>query len=1109
MTANMPEGEEPTQERMSTEDQTSADEQSPSSTHPSNPLNCPESEESESNNDSDSDTCSRDSKSDSTDTEGNHSASPHQGQESREILMAQNNPELPQSASDSNELNGNSSQMSLVQLQQLAQANGYLLTPMSNPDSQASMPSEAGDVKVKQEPMSESVVLQPEVKQETRESDLALGSVQNVEKGCLPDGFSSDDSSDDDSSEDHDKHDPDWSESAPQKKNTKNKSAEKKLRMAPAKNAREYVARLHQKEDAEEERKRKRKEEQDKPQKSQKTSAKSQAKQRSDEPEKTVITELLGADVKNNVPNTNLPTMPEIQAKTHAEQYEQIKKSIPADCDTRHSQTQQKDLKEAVKIFGYRKVTAVDGKWLLKGMNSGLLHYQQVASSWMVKRELARTAPYGGLIADAMGLGKTVVSLNTIIGNPPTKEDINEFSKTTLVVVPNSDTAHQWKNEIHKHVKKPGSISIYHKAVGWTACEYQKNQIIIATYSDLVRQYPKMSVLQELKGEHEGDLLSMDREKMKKCGILFHVKWYRVILDEAHFIKNHTKITAHACWDLTAKFRWALSGTPLSNSANEFYSYLRFLECNFTGSLSKFQSIYCSRGATVGNFDALISLIMLRRTLKDDFLGHQILPLPDCETHDVWVSLSKEEKVIYGVVNEHFRSKTEEEVSEQSDESEKQHGTLVPTVPSIDETEEEDELDETQISSTGQWIWYLRLRQAVSHPFNLENCCRSELGVDNVRKLRSSLRKLNSVPVREQITNTEKFGAELTRYSTGLQQLESMSATHSAFGGNFDIQRLLTLLENENLSKEVSCAICKNQKPPVRPTKLRDCEHFYCESCLMKQLIFNSKGGKCLHPTCSKPLDQGSYLPTLGCIEHDARTNRWREPSHDSNGVHLQHKQGQQLSFLASSLHETNVTRTGVRMPPSSKLTAAMAVIFTWLDEAPDDKIIVFTEFVMTGKVLGRMLELANVPFLFYYGTMGAAKKSEALESFKEDPKKKILLASLRCGGQSLNLTVANRVIIIDPWFNKTQEQQAFGRVYRMGQKKKSYLVRILAEGGIDERVTMLQNTKSEIIDRALQDDGHIPEMPSDEQMKILFCPKEDLAKNKRRLEKILKEKKK
>lgn len=98
-------------------------------------------------------------------------------------------------------------------------------------------------------------------------------------------------------------------------------------------------------------------------------------------------------------------------------------------------------------------------------------------------------------------------------------------------------------------------------------------------------------------------------------------------------------------------------------------------------------------------------------------------------------------------------------------------------------------------------------------------------------------------------------------------------------------------------------------------------------------------------------------------------------------------------------------------------------------------------------------------------------------------------IAGLGCGAQALNLTVANRVIIVEPWWNKTREQQAFGRVHRIGQKKECYLVRILTQKYIDSHISNLQKRKSEIIDRALQDDGHVPTVLSDMQLRYLFDP--------------------
>jgi SNF2 family DNA or RNA helicase len=71
----------------------------------------------------------------------------------------------------------------------------------------------------------------------------------------------------------------------------------------------------------------------------------------------------------------------------------------------------------------------------------------------MLSRELGEVGPYGGLLADAMGLGKTLQTLATMVGNPPSKEDIKANKRATLIVLPAS-AIRQWKDEIEIHVDK-------------------------------------------------------------------------------------------------------------------------------------------------------------------------------------------------------------------------------------------------------------------------------------------------------------------------------------------------------------------------------------------------------------------------------------------------------------------------------------------------------------------------------------------------------------------------------------------------------------------------------------------------------------------------------
>ncbi|PHH59622.1 hypothetical protein CDD81_2807 [Ophiocordyceps australis] len=190
-------------------------------------------------------------------------------------------------------------------------------------------------------------------------------------------------------------------------------------------------------------------------------------------------------------------------------------------------------------------------------------------------------------------------------------------------------------------------------------------------------------------------------------------------------------------------------------------------------------------------------------------------------------------------------------------------------------------------------------------------------------------------------------------------------------------------------------------------------------------------------------------------------------PGRDANKVQINAKEDDVECFLAATYAK------GCTLTPGTKLLATMAVLTTWLLEHPEDKIIVFYQFVPTGMMLGCMLEQAGFQdsFLYYAGTMSQKQRAEALDEFKSNAERKVLVASMKCGGQSLNLTVANRVIIVDPWWNTVTEKQAFGRVVRIGQQKAQLLVRICVPAPIEHRMLQLQVQKAKDVAHALQDD--------------------------------------
>jgi len=96
-----------------------------------------------------------------------------------------------------------------------------------------------------------------------------------------------------------------------------------------------------------------------------------------------------------------------VQGKeTMSTAFQRLYSNIPESVPKATVRSDKKRLKEASRAFGFKKVTVVDGMWLLKGMNTPLYHHQLLGAQWMIERELSMEPPHGGLLCDSMGLGK-------------------------------------------------------------------------------------------------------------------------------------------------------------------------------------------------------------------------------------------------------------------------------------------------------------------------------------------------------------------------------------------------------------------------------------------------------------------------------------------------------------------------------------------------------------------------------------------------------------------------------------------------------------------------------------------------------------------------------
>ena len=122
-------------------------------------------------------------------------------------------------------------------------------------------------------------------------------------------------------------------------------------------------------------------------------------------------------------------------------------------------------------------------------------------------------------------------------------------------------------------------------------------------------------------------------------------------------------------------------------------------------------------------------------------------------------------------------------------------------------------------------------------------------------------------------------------------------------------------------------------------------------------------------------------------------------------------------------------------------------------------KVLVFS-FFKEG-VLNRLLEeLSNVSPVMISGSISASRRQEAIDSFSNDPKQTVLLCQIEAGGVGLNIQSANIVVICEPQWRPSIEQQAIGRSYRMGQTRDVMVYRLLTRKSIDESITKLLDKK-------------------------------------------------
>lgn len=145
---------------------------------------------------------------------------------------------------------------------------------------------------------------------------------------------------------------------------------------------------------------------------------------------------------------------------------------------------------------------------------------------------------------------------------------------------------------------------------------------------------------------------------------------------------------------------------------------------------------------------------------------------------------------------------------------------------------------------------------------------------------------------------------------------------------------------------------------------------------------------------------------------------------------------------------------------------SAKAVLFAEIvEEALDSgsRLLVFSQFVSVLEIWRRDLAAQGIPSCFLHG--GVQDRMKEVDRFQNDPQIPVFFLSLKVGGVGLNLTGADKVVIVDPWWNPAVEEQAVSRAHRMGQKRSVHNLKIIASGTVEERVLALQQEKQSLLE--------------------------------------------
>ena len=633
----------------------------------------------------------------------------------------------------------------------------------------------------------------------------------------------------------------------------------------------------------------------------------------------------------------------------------------------------------------------------------------------------------GGILADEMGLGKTIEMLSlvhthtsefglqgskmsTVMDLPRSPKSSPLVARapcTTLVVAPMSLLA-QWQSEAEK-ASKPGTLKtlVYYgsdknvnlKTLCCEANAASAPNVIITSYGTVLSEYNQVVAAGGDRGSSGG---------------LFSIEYFRVILDEAHMIKNRQSKTARACYEIAAEHRWTLTGTPIVNRLEDLFSLVRFLRVEPWSNFSfwktfitvPFESKDYVRALDV--VQTVLEPLVLRRT-KDMKTpdGEALVPLPPRTIDIQKIELSKVERDLY----DHIFARAKRTFA-----ANVEAGTLMKSYTTI-------------------FAQILRLRQSCCHPTLVRS---KGIAADE-----------DDAEAAADIANGLADDMDLQSL---IQRFESEAEEEDAsrFGAN--------VLKQIQAESNHECPICFEE--PMEEQSVTGCWHSACKKCLL-ELIENATNKNEL-PLCFNCREPINVRDIFEVIRHDDEDEQEAGVAKDKsqNSFEDIYTATQPSDSVDSQQRLPRVSLRRVNTLSSAKIGALLTHLKRIKKASAATKSVIFSQFTSFLDILEPALDGASIPYLRFDGSMAQKARAAVLTEFANRTKGCVLLLSLKAGGVGLNLTCASNVFMMDPWWSWAVESQAIDRVHRMGQTQEVKIVRFVVDQSIEEKMLRVQDRK-------------------------------------------------